>query len=84
MALQLRMANLLYERVKDHGGLVIVPSSFAESTAVIEKLARLAKEEERDCGCNVRCGKDECSRAFVLYFLHGLDDLRNHVRILQL
>ena len=43
VALQLRMANLLYEGVKDHGGLVIVPSSFAESTAVIEKLARLAK-----------------------------------------
>lgn len=43
VALQLRMANLLYEGVKDHGGLVIVPSSFAESTAVIEKMVNLTK-----------------------------------------
>lgn len=42
-ALQLRVANLLYEGVKDNGGLVIVPSSFAESSSVIEKTARLMK-----------------------------------------
>lgn len=42
-ALQLRMANLLYEGVKDSGGMVVVPSSFVESAAAVEKMARLIK-----------------------------------------
>lgn len=43
VALQLRMANLLYEGVKDHGGLVIVPSTLVESAAAIEKMVHLTK-----------------------------------------
>ncbi len=37
-ALKLRIANLLYEGVKDNGGLVIVPSSFSDSLSAVEKL----------------------------------------------
>lgn len=36
-ALQLRIANLLYEGVKEHGGLVVVPSSFSNSLTTLEK-----------------------------------------------
>lgn len=43
IALQLRMANLLYEGVKEHGGMVIVPSSFTDSIDSIEKIAKALK-----------------------------------------
>ena len=42
-ALQLRMANLLYEGVKDNGGLVVVPSSLADSAAALEKISHQGK-----------------------------------------
>lgn len=42
-ALQLRIANLLYESLKNEGGLVVVPSSFADSASIIEKTANLLK-----------------------------------------
>ena len=38
VALQLRTANLLYEGLKEHGGMVVIPSSFAESIGEIESL----------------------------------------------
>lgn len=38
-ALQLRMANLLYEGVKEHGGLVVIPSSLVDSVAAMEKIS---------------------------------------------
>lgn len=43
-ALQLRMANLLYESVKDSGSMVVVPSVFSESASVIEKTCELLKK----------------------------------------
>lgn len=39
-ALLLRTANLLYEGVKDSGGMIVVPSSFTESVGEIERLAK--------------------------------------------
>lgn len=42
-ALLLRTANLLYEGVKDSGGMIVVPSSFTESIGEIERLAKKVK-----------------------------------------
>lgn len=42
-ALLLRTANLLYEGVKDSGGMIVVPSSFTDSIGEIERWARKAK-----------------------------------------
>lgn len=40
-ALQLRIANLLYEGVRGSGSMVVVPSTFADSVAAIETAAKV-------------------------------------------
>lgn len=43
-ALQLRVANLLCEGMKDNNSLVIVPSSLADNASLLEKGARMLKD----------------------------------------